>query len=78
MLKKLMGKKDGTTKINGVVGQFEGMIAELESGAAMNNDRIGTNEAEVAVLQTENHLLSEVNTKAKNVRDGLLAIINGG
>jgi len=70
--------KTGTAKINSVVGQFEGMITELETGAQMNNDKISNNEAEVAVLQTENQVLGEVNTKARNVRDALNAIVNGG
>jgi hypothetical protein len=78
MFKKLLGPKTGTTKINGVVGQFEGMISELETGAALNNDRIAGNTLEIDVLETENDELSDVNVKAKNVKNGLLAIINGG
>ena len=79
MLKKLLGSpKTGTAKINSVVGQFEGMMIELEVGAQMNSDKISDNEAEVAVLQTENQVLSEVNTKAHNVRNALDAIVNGG
>ncbi len=78
MLKKLLGMKDGTTRIKGVVGQFEGMITELETGSQMNVDRIDQNAAEVAVLETENQALEVTNTKASNVRDALLAIINGG
>lgn len=70
-------QKDGTTKINGVVGQFEGMIEELESGAQLNVDKIDKNEAEVAVLQTENQSLEETNAKASNVKNALLAIVNG-
>ncbi len=77
MFEKLFGKS-GTTKINGVVGQFEGMIAELESGAAMNNDKMSNNSAEINVLEGENNELNDVNLKARNVRDGLMSIINGG
>ncbi len=69
--------KDGTTRIKGVVGQFEGMITELETGSQMNVDRIDQNAAEVAVLETENQALEVTNTKASNVRDALLVIING-
>ncbi len=78
MLKKLLGMKDGTTRIKGVVGQFEGMIAELDSGAAMNNDKIAGNTVEIDVLEVENNELSDVNIQARNVKNGLLAIINGG
>jgi hypothetical protein len=82
MLKKLSAAfgapKTGTAKINGVASQFEGMITELEDGAQMNNDKISNNEAEVAVLQTENQSLDVVNTKARNIRDALNAIVNGG
>lgn len=82
MLKKLSAvfsaPKTGTAKIDGVASQFEGMITELETGASMNKDTISSNEAEVAVLQTENQVLDEVNTKAQNIRDALNAIINGG
>ncbi len=78
MLKKLLGMKDGTTKIKGVVSQFEGMIAELDSGAAMNNDTIAGNTLEIDALATENDVLGNVNVQARNVKSGLLAIINGG
>lgn len=78
MLKKLLGMKDGTMKIKGVVGQFEGMIAELDSGAAMNNDTIAGNTLEIDALATENDVLVNVNVQARNVKSGLLAIINGG
>lgn len=77
MFKNLF-KKNGVTKINGVVGQFEGMIAELEAGATMNNDVIAGNSTEIDTLERQNGELSDVNVKAKNVRNGLLAIINGG
>lgn len=77
MLKKLLGMKDGTTKIKGVVGQFEGMITELETGEAMNYDKMAGNTAEIDALETENNELSDVNVQARNVKDGLLALING-
>ena len=77
MLKKLLGMKDGTMKIKGVVGQFEGMIAELETGEAMNYDKMAGNTAEIDALETENNELSDVNIQARNVKDGLLALING-
>jgi hypothetical protein len=79
MLKKLFGApKTGTARINGVVGQFEGMINELETGAQMNNDRISGNSIEIDTLESENDVLGDINVKAKNVRDALNAIINGG
>jgi len=71
-------QKDGTTKINGVVGQFEGMIAELESGAQMNQDKIAGNSNQITELETENAQLDGVNSKANNVKNALLAIVNGG
>ncbi len=77
MLKKLLGMKDGTMKIKGVVGQFEGMISELETGEAMNYDKMAGNTAEIDALETENTELSDVNVQARNVKDGLLALING-
>lgn len=78
MFKKLMGKKDGTAKINGVVGQFEGMIAELETGEAMNYDQIAANTVEIDALEKQNNALGDTNAKARNVRDALLIIVNGG
>ena len=78
MLKKLLGGKDGTTKINGVVGQFEGMISELETGEAMNYDQIAENTVEIDVLEKQNNVLGDVNSKARNVKDALLKIVNGG
>jgi hypothetical protein len=79
MFKKLLGgPKTGTAKINSVVGQFEGMIMELETGAQMNNDKIAGNLTTIDVLETENSGLSDVNIKARNVRDALNIIVNGG
>jgi len=70
--------KTGTAKINSVVGQFEGMITELETGAQMNSDKISNNKVEIESLEGENTNLKDVNTKAGNVRDALYAIVNGG
>jgi hypothetical protein len=79
MFKKLLGgPKTGTAKINSVVGQFEGMITELETGKQMNNDKISGNSVRISTLETENTELDMVNAKARNVRDALNAIINGG
>lgn len=79
MLKRLgIGvAKTGTAKINSVVGQFEGMINELETGAQMNNDKIAGNSNQISTLETENKELDGVNSKARNVRDALNAIVNG-
>ncbi|MCK5318634.1 MAG: hypothetical protein KAJ55_12020 [Anaerolineales bacterium] len=78
MFKRLLGgPKTGTAKINSVVGQFEGMITQLETGSQMNNDKIGNNQVEIEMLETENSSLSDVNVKAKNVKDALNAIVNG-
>lgn len=80
MLKKLgIGvPKTGTAKINSVVGQFEGMMIELDTGAQMNNDKMAGNSVQINALEVENNELTDVNTKARNVRNALDAILNGG
>ncbi|MCK5291277.1 MAG: hypothetical protein KAR39_04595 [Thermoplasmata archaeon] len=70
--------KTGTAKINGVASQFEGMINELETGEAMNYDRMAENTVEIDALENQNTDLSDTNVKARNIRDALSAIINGG
>jgi len=80
MLKKLgIGvPKTGTAKINSVVGQFEGMMIELDTGAQMNNDKMAGNSVQINALEVENNELTDVNVKARNVRNALDAILNGG
>jgi hypothetical protein len=79
MFKKLLGgPKTGTARINSVVGQFEGMMLELDTGAQMNNDKMAGNSAQINALEVENTELDIVNTKARNVRSALDAIVNGG
>ena len=78
MFKKLLGgPKTGTAKINSVVGQFEGMMIELETGAQMNSDKMVGNDVQINALQNENQELDLVNAKARNVRDALNTIVNG-
>lgn len=79
MFKRLLGgPKTGTAKINSVVGQFEGMMTELETGTQMNNDKISGNNVQISTLEIENTELDIVNAKARNVREALDAIVNGG
>lgn len=79
MLKKLLGgSKTGTARINSVVGQFEGMMTELETGSQMNKDTIANNSMRISDLEVENQELDMVNAKARNVRDALNTIVNGG
>jgi len=66
----------GNVLINSVIGKFQKLIDELNTGISHNREVIEQNDREVWLLNSQNQELQENIRRAENVKDRLAALVS--
>ena len=73
----LFGKKDGASKVDSVLGQFQEMQAELADGQDLLQNEINKRSDEIVTLERKNEMAKAKRDEAEALEAGLRALTNG-
>ena len=71
----MIGKKNGVAIIDKAVGQFQGIVAQLENGLALVEEKHADNKKQIESLLAENIFLAKKGEQASTFKNNLKAMI---